>query len=131
MFEADAEQIAAGTFPPAIDVKAIEDCTVDGSTQRKDAEIKRLRQDRIRDEAYRQPEDREEAEGSQQDHEVQAPVQQTGNDDITREACAVQEEQQRDGKIGRHPEPAGKGAARGEDRREDDGANEQDGERIG
>ncbi len=34
MFEAEAEQIAAGTLPPATDVKAIEDCTVEGSTQR-------------------------------------------------------------------------------------------------
>ncbi len=35
MFDAEAEQIAAGTLPPAIEVKAIDDCTVDGSTQRK------------------------------------------------------------------------------------------------
>jgi len=34
MLEADAEQIAAGTLPPAIEVKAIEDCTVDGRQQR-------------------------------------------------------------------------------------------------
>jgi hypothetical protein len=35
MLEAEAEQIAAGTLPPAIEVKAIDDCTVDGRTQRK------------------------------------------------------------------------------------------------
>src|SRR5580704_2569193 len=31
ILEAEALQIAAGTLPLAIDVKAIEDCTVDGS----------------------------------------------------------------------------------------------------
>ena len=34
IFEADAEQMAAGTLPPAIDVKAMDDCTVEGSTHR-------------------------------------------------------------------------------------------------
>ena len=34
MFEPDAAQIAAGTLPPAMEVKAIEDCTVEGSTHR-------------------------------------------------------------------------------------------------
>ena len=33
IFDADALHIAAATFPRAIDVKAIDDCTVDGSTQ--------------------------------------------------------------------------------------------------
>ena len=35
MLEADAAQMAAGTLPPAIEVKAIDDCTVEGRTQRK------------------------------------------------------------------------------------------------
>ncbi|MNT74071.1 hypothetical protein D3C72_2128510 [compost metagenome] len=39
IFEAEAEQIAAGTFPPAMEVKAMEDCTVDGSTQRNSTPI--------------------------------------------------------------------------------------------
>ena len=34
MLEAEALQIAAGTFPFAMDVKAIDDWTVDGSVQR-------------------------------------------------------------------------------------------------
>ena len=34
MLEAEAEQMAAGTLPPAIEVNAIEDWTVDGRTQR-------------------------------------------------------------------------------------------------
>lgn len=33
IFEAEAEQIAAGTLPPAMEVKAIDDWTVDGRTQ--------------------------------------------------------------------------------------------------
>ena len=33
--EADALQTAAGTLPRAIDVNAIDDCTVDGSVHRK------------------------------------------------------------------------------------------------
>jgi hypothetical protein len=33
--DSDALHSAAGTLPRAIEVKAIEDCTVDGSTQRK------------------------------------------------------------------------------------------------
>jgi len=32
--EADAEQTAAATLPPAIEVKAIADCTVAGKIQR-------------------------------------------------------------------------------------------------
>ena len=35
MFEAVAAQTAAGTLPPAIEVKAMEDCTVEGRTVRK------------------------------------------------------------------------------------------------
>ena len=35
ILEVEAAQIAAGTLPPAIEVKAIDDWTVDGSTQRK------------------------------------------------------------------------------------------------
>src|SRR5690606_20846792 len=34
MFEVEAAHIAAGTLPPAIDVKAIDDCTVEGRTHR-------------------------------------------------------------------------------------------------
>ena len=33
-FEAEALHTAAGTLPRAIEVKAIDDCTVDGSTHR-------------------------------------------------------------------------------------------------
>ena len=35
IFEAVAEHIAAGTFPFAIDVNAIDDCTVDGKQHKK------------------------------------------------------------------------------------------------
>ena len=35
MFDREALTIAAGTLPCAIEVKAIDDCTVDGRTQRK------------------------------------------------------------------------------------------------
>ncbi len=35
MFDVDAAQIAAGTLPPALEVEAMDDCTVDGSAQRK------------------------------------------------------------------------------------------------
>ena len=37
--ETDAAQIAAGTLPPAIEVKAIEDCTVEGSTDKNSSPI--------------------------------------------------------------------------------------------
>ena len=34
MFEAEAETIAAGILPPAMDVKAIDDWTVEGKTHK-------------------------------------------------------------------------------------------------
>ncbi len=68
--------------------------------EEENAEVKRLRQDRIGNEAERQAEQREHGEGRQKNDEMQPPVQEAGNDDIAREARAMQEEQQRDGEIG-------------------------------
>ena len=101
MFEADAEQIAAGTLPPAMEVKAIDDCTVEGRAHRK-------RQNALRnDMTYGQDQQRENAEGRQQDDEMQPPMQHAGDDDIARQARAVQEEQEADGEVGGDAEIVG------------------------
>lgn len=39
MFDSDALTIAAGTLPCAIDVNAIEDCTVDGTRHRNNTPV--------------------------------------------------------------------------------------------
>jgi hypothetical protein len=74
----EAAQIAAGTLPPAIEVKAIDDCTVDGrDTEEQQAEIEWLVDQPGREETQSETEQREDRERRDEDEELQAPVQET------------------------------------------------------
>ncbi len=90
-----------------------------------------MRQDRIRDEAETHAEQREDAEGGEQDDQMQPPVQQARDHHVARQAGAMQEEEERDGDGCRRAEIAGKRAACRQDRCKDDRADQKDRESVG
>lgn len=131
ILEAEAEQIAA-SVPPAIEVKAIGDCTVDGRTQRKRMpKIERARQDQIRHGPSVMPSSGKMAKVVSRITRCSRQCNEAGDDDIARQARAVQEEEERDGKRRRRAEIAREGAAGRKDRGQDDSADQKDGEGIG
>ena len=129
--EKEPPQIAAGTLPRAIEVKAIDDWMVDGTRREEEqALVERVGQEH-RDEAARgQAEQREDHERAGQDGDVEPPVLQPVQRLAGGEPGAVEEEQNSDGNL-RGPRERGQGrAVRGDQAGDPDGDQDAENERI-
>jgi hypothetical protein len=100
-FEAEAAQTAAATLPRPMEVKAIDDCTVEGRQHRNRMPLDSCGRQQARL-ADRQAQQGEQHEGEGQDRQVQPPVGQARDHGLARQLGAVQEEQQGDGDLD-HP----------------------------
>ncbi len=125
----DALHTAAATLPRAMAVKAIDDCTVEGSRVRNSMPIATggARKGRA---ATPSPQHREQDVGRGEHREVQPPVAHPRQHRLAGQLGAVEEEQQddrdvRDGAEQRHPGPA-----RRQQRGEDDRADQHQDERL-
>ena len=100
-FDSEALHTAAATLPWAIEVKAMEDCTVDGNRQRNSSptssESGSTTAERV---TQSEAEDGEQYEGGAEHDEMQAPMQRARQRRLARQPGAMQEEQQRDRKNG-------------------------------
>ncbi len=109
-------------MPRAIEVKAIEDCTVEGSTATNImAERQIRRQPRPGDCQQCEGEEREKREGGKEHQALQPPVHDAGKDRLRRQSRAVEEKQEGDGQIGRVTHNHGAFPSRGDQRGDDDG----------
>ena len=99
--EAEALHTAAGTLPRAIEVKAMEDCTVDGRKQRKAMPLAMVGiEPAMADGPEPQPEGRKQHEGRAQRQRMDAPGAEARQDRLARQLGAVQEEEQRNPRRG-------------------------------
>ena len=117
--EAVAAHSAAGTLPRAIEVKAIEDCTVDGSTHSSSRPVHSGGVSRPGATARAaRPSAGNSRKVLSEDHDMQPPVACSGQRRLRLEPRTVQEEQQRDGRIGGVAGANGAAAARRQQRGE-------------
>ena len=119
MLDNDALTMAADTWPRAIDVNAIDDCTVDGTRHRNSTPVVQVDgQHRRHQRPSGQPQHRENHERGGQHQQVQSPLTHAVPGLLRRQPGAVEEEQQCDRRFrGDGHEPRRRRRAPGAERR--------------